>query len=245
MIRLTGRGLEVADFLLRLLQEVICMLSTPILTMADIDALKVDPMHHQVVFENDQVRVVRWFVAPGDTTLNHSHPNNLNICLTDYDGRVTIPNEKAFAHHADAGAVAWREPGTHAVENVSGHPMEGIIIEPKQPASTRPAGSSDPVAIDPEHHKVEFENERIRVLRERRDPGTLPMHGHPDCVQVLLTDLNIAVTTADGRTETTMGKAGEVRWRPAVEHTGVVLGDRPVEQILVEMKNMDVKNPSH
>ena len=210
------------------------MIST--LVANDLDSVKVDPVHHQVLFENDQVRVVRWFVAAGDTTLHHSHPNNLNICLTDYHGKVTEPHAKVSEVQAKAGSVAWRQAGSHAVKNLTNHPMEGIIVEPKQPASTRPAGSPDPVAVDPEHHKIEFENEQMRVLREYRRPGDLPMHGHPDNVQVLLTDLNVIVTTADGKTQTVTGKAGEVRWRPAIQHRGVVMGEKPVEQILVELK---------
>ena len=211
------------------------MISTT-LAENDLDSVKVDPAHHQVLFENDQVRVLRWLVAAGDTTLNHSHPNNLNICLTDYTGKVTAPNAKVSKVQAKAGAVTWRQAGSHAVENLINQPMEGIIVEPKQPASTRPAGSPDPVAVDPEHHKIEFENEQIRVLREHREPGDLPLHGHPDSVQVLLTDSNVILTTVDGKTQSIAGKAGDVRWRPATQHRGAVLGEKAMEQILVEMK---------
>lgn len=201
-----------------------------------LDSVTVDPAHHEVLFENDQVRVVRWFVARGDTTLYHSHPDNLNICLTAYYGKVSQPNAKVSKVKAEAGSVSWRQAGSHAVENLTGHPMVGILVEPKQPASARPAGAPDPVAVDPEHHKIEFENEQIRVLRERREPGDLPLHGHPDNVQVLLTDWNVTLTAPGGKTETFAGKAGDVRWRPATQHGGAVRGEKPVEQILVEMK---------
>lgn len=211
-------------------------LLTPTLVEHDLDSVKVDPAHHQVVFENDQVRVVRWIVRAGDKTLNHSHPNNLNICLTDYSGKVAVPGAKVSEVRARAGSVTWRQAGSHAVENLANQPMEGILVEPKEPASKRPAGTPDPVAVDSEHHKIEFENEQIRVLRERRDPGNVPMHGHPDRVQVFLTDLNAILTAGDGKPQTLIGKAGEVRWRPATQHAGVVLGEKPVEQIVVEMK---------
>lgn len=201
-----------------------------------LDAVHVDPQHHNVLFENDQVRVVRWVVAGGDKTLHHSHPDNLNICLTDYNGRVTAPNSTPYKVEAKAGSVTWRQAGSHAVENLTDQPMAGILVEPKQPASSRPPGSPDPVAVDPEHHKIEFENEQIRVLRERRDPGDLPLHGHPDCVQVLLTDVNVMLTTAGGKTQTVTGKAGEVRWRTATQHQGVIPLGKPVEQLLIEMK---------
>lgn len=211
-------------------------LSIPDLAQDSLDSLNVDPAHHKVLFENDQVRVVRWFVAAGDSTLYHSHPNNLNICLTDYDGNVTGPDGKISGVQARAGSIAWRQRGSHAVANLGANPMEGIIVEPRRPASSRPGGSPDPVVIDPEHHTVEFENEHIRVLRERRKPGHFPVHGHPDNVQVLLTGWNAILTTPGGNAHTIAGRAGDVRWRWAAQHGGVVLGEKPVEQIVVEMK---------
>src|SRR5574340_1241016 len=125
------------------------MLSTPTLAENQLDSAKVDPAHHEILFENDQVRVLRWFVAAGETTLTHSHPDNLNICLTDYNGKVTVPDNKVFNVYAKAGSVSWRPAGSHAVQNLSNVSMEGILVEPKQPASKRPAGSLDPVAVDP------------------------------------------------------------------------------------------------
>ncbi len=208
----------------------------------DIEAVKVDPAHHTVIYENDQVRVVRWVILPGNRTLNHSHPNSFNINLTDYNGRVTTPEGRTFEVHDKAGSVSWRPALVHVVENLGNQSMEGIIIEPKNPASARPAGSADPVAVDPEHQTVAFENEQIRVIRETREGGTTPMHGHPDNVQVLLTDMRWNITGADGKTETVSGKAGEVRWRLATQHIAEALGDSPIEQIVVEMKGVPKPN---
>jgi hypothetical protein len=212
----------------------------PALAQDDVDSVKVDPAHHTVVFENNQVRVLHWVIQVGDKTLNHSHPNSLNIALTDYNGRVTTPDGKTFDVHDKAGSASWRPALIHIVENIGSRPMEGIILEPKKPASARPAGSSDPVVVDPQHQKVAFENEQIRVIRERRQGGKTPMHGHPDNVQVMLTDATWNITTADGKTEAVIGKAGEVRWRSATEHIGEALSNKPVEQILVEMKGTPI-----
>jgi hypothetical protein len=73
------------------------------------------------------------------------------------------------------------------------------------------------VAADPTHSKTEFENEQVRVVRYHYGPGERSgaMHGHQDNVQVLLTDSKANVTTADGKTASSIGKAGEVRWRQA------------------------------
>lgn len=218
------------------------VLSMPRLAKDSLDSVEIDPAHHEVLFENDQVRIVRWIVARGDTTLYHSHPDNLNICLTDYNGKVTGPDRNILEVQAKAGSLSWRQAGKHAVANLGNRRMEGILVEPKQPASARPEGSLDPVISDPEHHTVEFENGQIRVLREQRLPGSFPLHGHPDSVQILLTDWNATLTTPDGKTQTTAGTAGDVRWRSATQHRGVVLGAKPVEQIVVEMKGKSAPN---
>ncbi len=202
----------------------------------DIDSVKVDSAHHTIICENDQVRVVRWVIPLGEKTLNHSHPNSLNINVTDYNGRVTTPEGTTFEVHEKAGSVSWRPALIHVVENLGSRPMEGVIVEPKKPASARPMGSQDPVVVDSEHQSVVFENEQIRVIREHRKGGKSPMHGHPDNVQVLLTDARWNITTADRGTEAIAGKAGEVHWRTATQHIGEALSDTPVEQVVVEMK---------
>ncbi len=208
--------------------------AVPAYAQEDIDCIKVDPAHHQVVFENDQVRVIRWNIPVGDKTLKHSHYHNLNIDLADYNGKVTV-DEKSNEIHAKAGSATWREAGIHVVENIGKKPMEGIIIEPKKPASARPAGSADPVVVDAKHQKAEFENAQIRVIRERQT-GTIPMHGHPDSLQILLTDMNMTVTVAGGTPEAATGTAGQVHWRSAIQHEGQVIGNKPLKQIVVEMK---------
>lgn len=211
-------------------------MGVPAFAQDDIDSVKVDPKHHQVVLENEQVRVVRWVVPAGDKTLNHSHPNSVNINLTDYNGRVNTPDGKTADVHDKAGSLKWRLAGTHAVENIGSQRMEGLIVEPKKPSSVRPEGSADPATADPQHQKVEFENELIRVIRESYAPReSFVMHGHPDNVQVLLTGVSAEITDPDGETATMTGKAGEVRWRPVTQHSGRIL-DKPVEQIVVEMK---------
>ncbi len=207
----------------------------PAMAQDDIDCIKVDPTHHKVVLENEQVRVVHWVLQVGDKTLNHSHPDSLNINLTDYNGRVITPDEN-FEVRDKAGSVSWRPAVIHAVENLGNWPMEGIIVQPKKPASVRPTGSTDPVVVDPEHQTVVFENEQMRAIRERRRDGKTPMHGHPDNVQVLLTDMRWKITGPDGKTETVSGRAGEMRWRFATQHMAEALSDTPIEQIVVEMK---------
>ncbi len=104
---------------------------------------------------------------------------------------------------------------------------------PQETSSTGP----DPVVVDPDHYKVEFENDRVRVLRITYGPGEKSvMHEHPPDVAIFLTNLNIKFTFPDGRTEEVHGKAGETRWDAGGTHLPENLSDEPFEGILVEMK---------
>jgi len=43
--------------------------------------------------------------------------------------------------------------------------------------------ADDPMKIDPKHYKVEFENDRVRVVRIKYKPGEKSvMHSHPESI---------------------------------------------------------------
>ncbi len=97
--------------------------------------------------------------------------------------------------------------------------------------------SSDPVNVDSNHYSVEFENDRVRVLRISYGPGeTSQMHAHPASVGVCLTDLEGRFTFPDGSTEKIQAKADEAAWFEAIEHLPENLSDQPLEMILIELK---------
>ena len=84
---------------------------------------------------------------------------------------------------------------------------------------------------------VEFENERVRVLRVRIDAHEKhPPRTRNDCVLVWLTDTEQRRTEGGGQAETIRRKAGEAAWRPASTHQIENTGDSPVEVVIVELK---------
>ena len=96
---------------------------------------------------------------------------------------------------------------------------------------------ADPVKVDPKHYKVEFENESVRVLRIKYGPGEKSvMHNHPNAVAVYLTGGTSRMTTPDGKSQDSPGKAGDAIWTPAGEHLPQNTGSKPLELILVELK---------
>ena len=104
------------------------------------------------------------------------------------------------------------------------------------PAKPKPPGK-DPVKVDPKHYTVEFENEKVRVLRIKYGPHAKSvMHGHPALVGVFLTDGKVRFTYPDGRKEDITATAGQVLHFDAFEHDPENLSDKPFEVIAVELK---------
>ena len=104
-------------------------------------------------------------------------------------------------------------------------------------AQVAPALAQDAVTVDPAHYKVEFENDQVRVLRVAYGPGEKSaMHSHPANVAVFRTDAAVTFTLPDGKTIDAAMKAGEARWDAGGTHLPHNTSDKPLELILVEMK---------
>ncbi len=95
----------------------------------------------------------------------------------------------------------------------------------------------DPTITDPDKYKVVFENDRVRVLEYRDEPGqkTSP-HDHPDSVMVTLSGFDRRLTVGEQSREVRL-EAGEVRWLDAQQHFGENTGSTPSHVIFVELKD--------
>jgi hypothetical protein len=97
--------------------------------------------------------------------------------------------------------------------------------------------AEDPVKVDPRHYTVEFENDRVRVLRIKYGPGDKSvMHSHPESIAVFLTDAHAKFTYPDGRSEDISANAGTVQHMDAFTHLPESLSKGPFEVIQVELK---------
>lgn len=104
-------------------------------------------------------------------------------------------------------------------------------------ASIAPVVAQDATKVDAKHYKVEFENDQVRVLRATYAPKEKSsMHEHPGLVAVFLTDGNVKMTGADGKSSEVKVKAGSAQWNESTKHMPENVGDKPFEVILVEVK---------
>jgi quercetin dioxygenase-like cupin family protein len=97
--------------------------------------------------------------------------------------------------------------------------------------------TQDPLKVDPQHYKLDFENAQVRVLRIRYGPHEKSvMHSHPAGVAVFINDNRAKFTFPDGKSTEREWKAGEAMWIPAETHLPENQTDRPLELILTELK---------
>ncbi|SOC46457.1 hypothetical protein SAMN05660748_0240 [Blastococcus aggregatus] len=102
----------------------------------------------------------------------------------------------------------------------------------------------DPVTTNPQHYRVVFENERVRVLEYTDVPGDRTTeHEHPDSVMVTLSSFRRRLHAGDAArdVEITTGFAG---WLPAQRHSGENIGDSRTHALFIELKGGDATVPA-
>jgi pimeloyl-ACP methyl ester carboxylesterase/quercetin dioxygenase-like cupin family protein len=98
------------------------------------------------------------------------------------------------------------------------------------------AWSQDPAQVDPKHCRVEYEDDKIRVLREILPPGeTISAHSHPERVTVVIRGSRIRFVQG-GVTREVDVKTGEAIHGAAVQHTVTNIGNTTFEEVSTELK---------
>src|SRR5579862_7172004 len=104
---------------------------------------------------------------------------------------------------------------THYCETMpddAGHSMREIRVELKSRLNSPPM-KIDAVRVDPARYKVDFENDRVRVVRLGFGPHEKGMMvEHPPRVLVTLTDVAVKLAFAGGHTDERGAPAGVAGW---------------------------------
>ena len=96
---------------------------------------------------------------------------------------------------------------------------------------------TDPIEVARNHYRVVLENERVRVLAFRGQPGdSWGLHAHPDMVVVSLSNYVVRNIVPGSEPSVRQARHGEVAWISACSHIGENIGDTEMECVLVELK---------
>ncbi|MBS0580357.1 MAG: hypothetical protein JSR36_13970 [Proteobacteria bacterium] len=104
------------------------------------DALARAPGHHEVLLENDRVRVLDTRVRPGERTPVHGHewPAALYVLswsdFVRYDpGGTVLLDSRTLASRPAPGTALWGGPiGPHSVHNVGTTDLHIVAVEIKE-----------------------------------------------------------------------------------------------------------------
>jgi len=191
--------------------------------------------HHHLVLKNQYVEVLHVKLAPGESTLKHTHPyDGAAVQLSD----ATIAQQKAGEAEGpsnptkpgDISARTVDTPFTHIVHNVGKTEFEVLDVEflerPKIPSAAL-AG------------EVVAENPSARVYRWRLAPGEAsPQHAHVRPYLIVSpVAMQLKMTGPDGRSRTEQVKAGDFHWVDAkVTHSLANAGTEAGEIVEMELK---------
>lgn len=96
----------------------------------ELDPVKLDPKHYRVQFENEQVRVLRVKIGPGESAPLHQHSlPRLVVYLTPMDIEVTSPDGKTERVTKAAREISFAGAARHSEKNAGHGPFEVVVVE--------------------------------------------------------------------------------------------------------------------
>jgi quercetin dioxygenase-like cupin family protein len=194
-------------------------------------------------FENDQVLINERHGQPHDHKLNRVmiYFQAGGEVLHYLDGKDVIlkwgPGEVQWS--PASGMHVSEIPASMKVQDPNSVVLVDIGIKKAGVPGKVVSAALDPLRVDPKDCRLEFENSQIRVVRLKIGPRqSVPMHEHAvNHVVVYLTEGNVRETSPEGTAEVKRHKAGDFSWDAPCRHKVENLNDKPLEEVVVELKN--------
>jgi quercetin dioxygenase-like cupin family protein len=98
----------------------------------NIDIVQTSPNQARVLMENGHVRVVEYFVKPGEKDVWHTHPPRSSYVVSGGKVKVYTENAEPKISEVKTGTSSWADQGAkHYVENVGDTDIKIILTEIK------------------------------------------------------------------------------------------------------------------
>lgn len=178
--------------------------------------------------ESAQARVIVATLQPRTPAIaRNGHATDRVLIYLDEGVMTRKEGEQSTRIEFRRGDVRWRPAsGAYIAENISDHPIRILEIDLKgPPAGKAPVTALDPATVDPQHYKVAFENEHVRVLCIHfgaHEKGELHEH--------ILNRIVLYLNDQPG------AKADDVRMAGAAKHAEENASGQPADRIAVELK---------
>jgi hypothetical protein len=177
---------------------------------------------YQIAFENEFVRIVH-------VTLDtHRTPSNYTP--------AALPMVRIILDSDDPRMARGSTRYCETIPDDGGHSMREIRVELKLASRASPM-KLDAVRIDPVRYKIDFENDRVRVVRLGFGPHEKGMMvEHPPRVLATLTEVAVKLLFADGHADERGAPRGVAAWLEGETLQTENANDQPLEVVLIEPK---------
>ena len=99
---------------------------------AAIDPVTVSPDRYTVLLNNDQVRVVKYTLRPGERDQWHTHPPKVSYVVSGGELRIHMADGTSFPASEKAGTASWMDAlPRHYAENVGSTTVTIVLTEVK------------------------------------------------------------------------------------------------------------------
>ena len=99
--------------------------------------------------------------------------------------------------------------------------------------------AADPLEVAPDMYKLQYQNDRVRVMQVTFQPGqSIAEHSHPDHFVYAVEGGKLKISKPDGTVSDADIKAGDIMWIPAETHWAVNTGTTVVRLIVTELKEV-------
>jgi hypothetical protein len=194
-------------------------LSVLLLSASTLFAQSTTPKQEKVLFQNEYVRVYEANLDPGERLQPHETGNRLIYSLTSYtlkyhwDNRVTEEKRKS-------GEIHFHPAGVHFEENAGKQRATFLLVErTSSPLPATEGTGLDMARVAPYNTKVLFDRDMAKVFEVSLPPkDNVPMHFGLNRVIYALTNLDLLITTPDGKQAKLTRRKGSVEWHLAGLH---------------------------
>lgn len=195
--------------------------------------------HHQMILQNEYVRVFEVKITPKDSTILHDHRKDYFYVMlgpAEISNEVTgkAPVKTTFAE----GDVKFVESGfSHIVRDVGATPFHNITVELMKDKPAEKAAGDDAAPAPSSTENLIFEKDGVRVFRVQLETAGFQHPHHHDGPHLLiaLTDLTLRSEAADKTAATIELKAGQIRWFEGnLPHAVTNVGTQPAKFVALE-----------
>ena len=97
----------------------------------ELDPVKVDPEHHDVVLENDRARVIRVILPPHTKIPLHEHPHYAVVYITELRLTKKLADGRLVDSLRKPGEIVWNEASKHQSEQMGDNTAIEVLVELK------------------------------------------------------------------------------------------------------------------